>query len=91
MPQSRVGSMQGSNKECLPMKGHTRGGTRPQCYQLNGHTEGGGRTNNRTATMFFMFFKERIMLFCSLKNAFLCKMFFILMENGYFFTISVIT
>ena len=28
MPQNGVGSMQGSNKECLPMKGHTRGGTR---------------------------------------------------------------
>ena len=49
---------------------------------------------SRTATMFFMFFmffKERNLFFCSLKNAFLCKMFFILMKNGYFFTISVIT
>ena len=48
----------------------------------------------RTATMFFMFFmffKERILFFCSLKNAFLGKMFFILMKNGYFLTISVIT
>ena len=27
MPQSGVGSMQGSNKDCLPMKGHTRGDT----------------------------------------------------------------
>ena len=26
MPQSGVGSMQGSNEDCLPMKGHTRGG-----------------------------------------------------------------
>ena len=44
MPQSRVGSMQGSNKYWLPMKRHTR---RPQCYQLNEHTEG-GRTHNVT-------------------------------------------
>ena len=41
MPQSGVGSMQGSNEDCLPMKGHTPGGTHPQGYQLNGHTEGG--------------------------------------------------
>ena len=41
MPQSGVGSMQVSNKDCPPMKGHTQGGTHPQCYQLNGHTEGG--------------------------------------------------
>ena len=26
MPQSGVGSMQGSNEDCLPMKGHTQGG-----------------------------------------------------------------
>ena len=53
MPQSGVGSMQGSNKDCLPMKGHTRGGDaptvlpiewthrggmHPQCYPTNGHT-----------------------------------------------------
>ena len=30
----------------------------------------------RTATMFFMFFKEQNLFFCSLKNAFLGKMFF---------------
>ena len=41
MPQSGVGSMQGSKGDCLPMKGHTRGGMHPQCDQLNGHTEGG--------------------------------------------------
>ena len=41
MPQSGVGSMQGSNEDCLQIKGHTRGGTHPQCYQLKGHTEGG--------------------------------------------------
>ena len=46
-----------------------------------------GQGTCRTATMFFMFFmffmsfKERNLFFCSLKNAFLCKMFFILMEN----------
>ena len=28
MPQSGVGSMQGSNEDCLPMKGHTQGGGR---------------------------------------------------------------
>ena len=53
MPQSGVGSMQGSNEDCLPMKGHTqggdapamqpnerthRGGTHPQCDPTNGHT-----------------------------------------------------
>ena len=26
MPQSGVGSMQGSNEDCLSMKGHTQGG-----------------------------------------------------------------
>ena len=29
MPQSGVGSMQGSNEDCLLMKGHTRGGDAP--------------------------------------------------------------
>ena len=29
MPQSGLGSMQGSNEDSLPMKGHTRGGGRP--------------------------------------------------------------
>ena len=53
MPQSRVNSMQGSNKGCLPMRGHTRGrdaptvlpidwteggGTHPECNPINGHT-----------------------------------------------------
>ena len=41
MLQSGEGSMQGSNEDCLPIRGHTREGTPPQCYQLNGHTEGG--------------------------------------------------
>ena len=51
MPQSGVGSMQGSNEDCPPMKGHTRGGTHPQYTQSNGHTffhRGGGRTHNVT-------------------------------------------
>ena len=26
MPQSGVDSVQGANEDCLPMKGHTRGG-----------------------------------------------------------------
>ena len=30
MPQSGVGSMQGSNEDCLSMKGHTRGGGHTQ-------------------------------------------------------------
>ena len=38
MLQSGVGSMQGSNEDCLPMKGHTQGGTHPQCNPTNGHT-----------------------------------------------------
>ena len=53
MLQSRVGSMQRSNEDCLPMKGHTRGedaptvlpierthrgGTHQQCNPTNGHT-----------------------------------------------------
>ena len=39
MPQSEVGSIQGSNKDFLPMKGHTRGGgTHPQCNPTNRHT-----------------------------------------------------
>ena len=29
MPQSRVGSMKGSNEDCHPMKGHTQGGDTP--------------------------------------------------------------
>ena len=29
MPQSGVGSMQGSKEDCLPMKGHTQGGDVP--------------------------------------------------------------
>ena len=53
MPQSGVGSMQGSNEDCLLMKGHTRGGdtpTHPQCDPTNGHTyfHRGGRTHNVT-------------------------------------------
>ena len=51
MLQSGVGSMQGSNEDCLPMKGHTRGGTHPQYTPTNGHIyfhRGGGRTHNVT-------------------------------------------
>ena len=54
MPQSRVGSMQGSNKDCFPMKGHTRGGMHPQFKPTNGQTyfhRGGGRTHNVTKEM----------------------------------------
>ena len=58
MPQSGVGSMQGSNKDFLPMKGHRQGGTHPQCNSTNGHIyfhRGGERTHNvtqRTDTQF---------------------------------------
>ena len=53
MLQSRKSSMQGSNEDCLPMKGHTQGedaptvlpiewthmgGTHPQCNPTNRHT-----------------------------------------------------
>ena len=33
MPQSGVGSMQGSNEDCLPMKGHTWEGDAPTVLQ----------------------------------------------------------
>ena len=42
MPQSGVGSMQGSNEDCLPMKEHTRGG---------GHTH---NVTQRTDTQLFL-------------------------------------
>ena len=52
MPQSGVGSMQGSNEDCLPMEGHTRGGDAPTIYPNERTTfifiEGGGRTHNVT-------------------------------------------
>ena len=38
MPQSGVGSMQGSNEDCLPMKGQTRGGTHTQ-YNIPQRTD----------------------------------------------------
>ena len=34
MPQSGVGSMQGSNEDCLPMKGHTREGDAPSMLPI---------------------------------------------------------
>ena len=45
MPQSGVGSLQGSNEDCLPIKGHTRGGTHPLCNPTNGHTYFQGESN----------------------------------------------
>ena len=69
MPQSGVGSMQGSSKgytrggthsQCYQLNGHTEGGTHPQCNPTNGHTyfhRGGGRTHNvtqRTDTQIFL-------------------------------------
>ena len=35
MEQSGVGSMQGSNEDRLPMKGHTRGGYAPTVFPVN--------------------------------------------------------
>ena len=41
MPQSGVGSMQGSNEDCLPMKGHTRGGKAPTVLAIEQTHRGG--------------------------------------------------
>ena len=41
MPQSGVGSMQGSNKDCPPMKGHTRGGDAPTVLPIEQTHRGG--------------------------------------------------
>ena len=41
MPQSGVGSMQGSNKDCLPMKGHTQGGDVPTVLPIEQTHKGG--------------------------------------------------
>ena len=43
MPQSGVGSMQGSNKIRLPMKGHTRGGDAPIVLAIERTHRGGGQ------------------------------------------------
>ena len=50
MPQSAVGSMQGSNEDSLPMKGHTRGGDTiyPSERTYKFSKRGGGRTDNVT-------------------------------------------
>ena len=51
MPQSGVGSMQGSNEDCLPMKGHARGGDAPTMApneRTHVFSQGGGRTHNVT-------------------------------------------
>ena len=56
MPQSGVGSMQGSNEDCLPMKEHTRGGghTHNVTQRMDTHIFTGGgharRTHNVTDT-----------------------------------------
>ena len=41
MPQSGVGSMQGSNEDCLPMKGNTRGGDTPTVLAIEWTHRGG--------------------------------------------------
>ena len=48
MPQSGVGSMQGSNKDCLPLEGHTQGGGAPTVLPIEWTYRGGGRTHNVT-------------------------------------------
>ena len=40
--------MQGSNKDCLPMKGHTQGGNAPTLLPIEQTHRGGGRTHNVT-------------------------------------------
>ena len=44
MSQSGVGSMQGSNKNCLPMKGHTQGRDAPIVLPIERTHRGGGDT-----------------------------------------------
>ena len=41
MPQSGVGSMQGSNEDSLPIKGHTRGGDAPTVLPIERTHRGG--------------------------------------------------
>ena len=41
MQQSGVGSMQGSNEDCLPLKGHTRGGDAPTVLPIEWTHRGG--------------------------------------------------
>ena len=41
MPQSGVGSMQISNEDCLPIKGHTRGGDAPTVLPIERTHRGG--------------------------------------------------
>ena len=53
MPQSRVGSMQGSNKDCLAMRGQTRGGDAPTVLTIE-RTHKRGDVTQRTDTHFFL-------------------------------------
>ena len=48
MPQCEVGSMQGSNEDCLPIKGHTQGRDAPTVLPIEWTHRGGGRTHNVT-------------------------------------------
>ena len=41
MPQSGVGSMQGSNEDCLPIRGDTRGGDGPTVLPIERTHRGG--------------------------------------------------
>ena len=71
MSQSGVGSMQGSNEDCLPMKGHTRG--RGRTHNVTQQTDthifnGGGRTHNitqRKDTQIFFDMSARIYASCA--------------------------
>ena len=52
MPQSGVGSMQGSTEDRLPMKEPTRGEDAPTVLPIGRTHRGGGRTHN--VTQFFL-------------------------------------
>ena len=57
MLQSGVGSIQGSNKDCLPLKGHTRGGWGRTHSVTNWmDTQRGGRTHNAQRADTHIFF-----------------------------------
>ena len=56
MPESGVGSMQGSNKDCLPMKGDTHEGGAPTVLPIEWTHRGGDAPtmpNERTHIFFF--------------------------------------
>ena len=48
MPQSRVGSIQGSKEDCLPMKGHSRRGDAQTVLPIERTNRGGTHPQNKT-------------------------------------------